>query len=100
MATVTPAAAVVRPTRLRAEPAPRKIRVPKGEQPAHSELSGFQQWCWRTFKDRVQAKPVDPILEENLLKAHVRMRGDEYMAFVYGATVAAAGGLMAAGVAA
>lgn len=69
--------------------APRAVRVAKGTQPAHSDLNPFQQWCWRTFKSRVTAKPVDPMLEENLIKAHLRMRGEEYLATVYGTTVVA-----------
>jgi flagellar protein FlaJ len=74
------------------------VRVARGQTPAHSELTGFQQWCWRTFKDTVTSKPIDPLLEENLVKAHMRMRGDEYMAIAYGTTVVAAIGLFAAGV--
>ncbi len=79
--------------------APRPVRVAKGQQPAHSDLNPFQQWCWKTFKERVASKPVDPMLEENLLKAHLRLRGDEYMAYVYGSTVIAGMGLAVAGVA-
>ncbi len=77
--------------------AARPIRLKRGAQPTHSTLSGFQRWCWRTFRRRVEAQPPDPLLEENLLKAHLRMRADEYMAVVYGTTVLAGLGLAAAG---
>jgi flagellar protein FlaJ len=75
----------------------RRVRVSKGAEPSSSDLTSFQQWCWKTFRDRATAKPVDPLLEENLLKAHIRMRGDEYRAFVLGATVVTAAALAAVG---
>lgn len=77
------------PAARRAASEPRPIRVARGAQPAHSDLNAFQRWCWTTFKDRVSAKPVDPLLEENLVKAHLRLRGDEYMAFVFGTAAVA-----------
>jgi archaeal flagellar protein FlaJ len=101
VAAVTPTRSVRRAAARPVRPAgtgPRTVRVARGQQPAHSELGGFQRWCWRTFHDRVTARPVDPLLEENLVKAHLRMRGDEYLAFAYGATVATAIGLAAAAV--
>jgi flagellar protein FlaJ len=67
----------------------RAVRVKRGAQPTHSSLTPFQRWCWRTFRARVLEKPPDPALEENLLKAHMRIRSDEYMATVYGTTVVA-----------
>jgi archaeal flagellar protein FlaJ len=67
----------------------RAVRVKRGAQPTHSTLTPFQRWCWRTFRERVLVKPPDPTLEENLLKAHMRIRSDEYMATVYGTTVVA-----------
>ncbi|HEV2318004.1 MAG TPA: type II secretion system F family protein [Thermoplasmata archaeon] len=102
MATATPPARAVRrvaaaPLRSDAD-APRTVRVPKGDQPSHSQLTGFQRWCWNLFKDKVHSKPADPLLDENLLKAHIRMRADEYMAIVYGTTVAAALGLVGVGI--
>jgi len=71
------------------EEGPRPIRVKKGGQPTHSTLNPIQRWAWKTFRDRVTAKPPDPTLDENLVKAHMRIRGDEYLAFVYGATLIA-----------
>jgi flagellar protein FlaJ len=65
----------------------RTVRVPKGEQMAHSTLNPIQRWAWRTFQHRVLQKPIDPALDENLLKAHMRIRGDEYVAYVWGVTV-------------
>ena len=78
--------------------ATRPIRVKKGGQPTHSSLTGLQRWSWRLFRDRVTRRPSDPVLEENLLKAHLRIRADEYMAFVYGATLIVGIGLAVAGI--
>jgi archaeal flagellar protein FlaJ len=68
-------------------PAVRAVRLKRGEQPTHSGLSPFQRWAWRTFRTRVLAKPPDPVLEENLIKAHMRVRADEYLATVYAMTL-------------
>jgi len=97
----TPTANATRPVRRSAPAAPvgdRPIRLKRGEQPTHSTLSGFQRWAWRTFRNRVLAKPIDPTLDENLLKAHMRVRADEYMAQVYATTLVAGIAATAAGV--
>jgi archaeal flagellar protein FlaJ len=100
----TPTVAVGKPVRAGpTEPAPsaaRPVRLKRGEQPTHSTLTAFQRWCWRTFRARVLTHPPDPALEENLLKAHIRLRADEYMTIVYGTTVFAAVGTVVAGLAA
>ncbi|HEV2231749.1 MAG TPA: type II secretion system F family protein, partial [Thermoplasmata archaeon] len=79
-------------------PEARLIRVKRGAQPTHSQLTPFQRWAWRTFRARVTAKPIDPALEEALVKAHRRIRGDEYLAQVYATTLILAGVLVAVGV--
>ncbi len=76
----------------------RTVRVKRGEQPTPSSLTGFQRWAWQTFGARVKAKPIDPILEENLVKAHMRVRADEYLAQVYATTVIAGIAATVAGV--
>jgi flagellar protein FlaJ len=68
----------------------RTVRVKRGGQSSHSSLNGLQRWAWRTFRNRVIQAPPDPSLDEKLVKAHMRIRGDEYMAYVYGCTVIAA----------
>jgi archaeal flagellar protein FlaJ len=73
------------PAPLPAPSGPVIVRVKRGEQPSHSTLTPFQQWAWKTFRARIQAKPPDPTLEENLLKAHMRIRADEYAAFCFAA---------------
>ena len=78
--------------------AARAVRLKRGDQPTHSPLSPFQQWAWQTFRDRVTAKPADPVLEENLVKAHMRIRADEFLATVYATTVVVSAALVAVGV--
>lgn len=65
----------------------RTVRVKRGGQPSHSALTGFERWAWRTFGAWATARPPDPTLEENLYKAHLRVRGDEYVAKVLATTV-------------
>jgi archaeal flagellar protein FlaJ len=67
----------------------RAVRLKRGEQPSHTGLSALQRWAWRTFRQRVLTHPPDPALEENLMKAHMRIRADEYMATVYATTLVA-----------
>jgi archaeal flagellar protein FlaJ len=84
-------------SRAAADPAVRPVRLKRGQQPTHSTLTGFQRWAWRTFRARVLAKPPDPVLEENLVKAHMRIRADEFMATVYATTVVVAIATIVAG---
>jgi archaeal flagellar protein FlaJ len=89
------------------EPAPadgappvRTVRLKRGDQPTHATIGGFQRWAWKTFGARVTAKGVDPSLEENLVKAHMRIRADEYTANVLATTVVVGIAMAAVGVAA
>ncbi len=68
-------------------PAARPVRLKRGEQPTPSTISGFQRWAWRTFGARVSARPPNPLLEENLVKAHMRVRADEFLANIYATTL-------------
>jgi flagellar protein FlaJ len=70
-----------------ADPTGRVVRVKRGNQPSHATLTGFEQWAWKTFRNRVTATPTDPVLEEELTKAHMRIRGDEYRAYCFAATL-------------
>ncbi len=77
----------------------RPIRLTRGQQPKPSSLTGFQRWAWRTFGARVSAKPPNVLLEENLVKAHMRVRADEYLANVLATTVVVGIGTAVVGVA-
>jgi archaeal flagellar protein FlaJ len=85
----TPAAPTSIPTRA--------VRLKRGAQPTHTGMTGFQRWAWSTFRARVLARPPDPVLDENLVKAHIRMRSDEYMSVVYATTVVVAIATVVAG---
>ncbi len=77
----------------------RSVRLKRGQQPTHTGLTAFQRWAWRMFRRRVLAKAPDPVLEENLIKAHMRVRADEYLATVYATTLIAGIGCAVAGIA-
>lgn len=77
----------------------RTVRVKRGDQPTHAPLTGFEQWAWKTFRDRVTSRPPDPLLDEQLLKAHMRIRGDEYLAKVYATTLLVGVASLAGGIA-
>ena len=62
----------------------RAVRLKKGAQPDYSKLTGLQATAWKYFRNKAQQRGVvSPVLEEDLLKAHIRMRGDEFMAYCY-----------------
>jgi flagellar protein FlaJ len=77
--------------------ASRVVRLKRGDQPTHSPLSPFEQWAWRTFRERVTKMAPDPLLDEQLLKSHMRIRGDEYLAKVYATTLIAGIALVVVG---
>ena len=76
----------------------RTVRVKRGEQPSRAPLTPFQQWAWTRFKDRIKMGPSEAVLEDNLLKAHMRLRAEEYLAWVMAATFITAAVLSVAGV--
>ena len=63
---------------------PHLIRLPKGAVPEYIKLTSFQELSWRVMGNYVKKKyEEDQDLEENLLKAHMKIRPEEYMAFIY-----------------
>jgi archaeal flagellar protein FlaJ len=76
----------------------RAVRVKRGDQPTHAPLSGFEQWAWKIFRDRVTSRPPDQLLDEQLLKAHMRIRGDEYLAKVFASTILVGVSLLVVGI--
>jgi flagellar protein FlaJ len=65
---------------------PHMIKLPAGSQPGHIGLSSFQRFAWRLMGSAVKDKKINEDLEENLLKAHMRLRPEEYLAVSYTAT--------------
>ena len=64
---------------------PHMIKLPAGSQPGHIGLTSFQRFAWRLMGSAVQGKKISEDLEENLLKAHMRLRPEEYLAVSYAA---------------
>jgi len=59
-----------------------QVMLPKGARPVTVPLSSFQAMSWRVMGKSVTAKyEGNEELEENLLKAHMRMRPEEYLAW-------------------
>ncbi len=66
---------------------PHKIMLPKGAVPEYVRLTPYEELSWRVMgplvKNRVE---VSDDLSDNLLKAHKRIRPEEYVAFVWMST--------------
>lgn len=78
------------------------VKLPKGAKPVDVGLNPHEQLAWRMFGKFIQArKHDDPELEENLLKAHLKLRPEEYLAVAWmNSTFAAVGAVVAGFVAA
>ncbi|TLZ98075.1 MAG: type II secretion protein F [Methanobacteriota archaeon] len=78
------------------------VKLPKGAKPVSVSLTPKQQVAWRMFGKFVQARrKEDPDLEESLLRAHIKLRPEEYLAVAWmNTTFAAVGAVIAASVAA
>jgi flagellar protein FlaJ len=67
---------------------PHTIRLAKGAVPEYIKLTSFQDLGWRTM-GRTAKKRTNQlqILDESLQKAHMKIRPEEYLAYVLMATV-------------
>ncbi|HDP97404.1 MAG TPA: type II secretion protein F [Euryarchaeota archaeon] len=74
---------------------PHIVRLPAGAAPEYIKLTPYQQLAWKLFGKRVTSRmKPDQNLDENLLKAHMRIRPEEYMAVIWlTAAIAAVAGL-------
>lgn len=64
--------------------APHLIRLSKGAVPEYIKLTSYQELSWRMMGGYVKKKyKEDQELEENLLKAHMKIRPEEFMAYIY-----------------
>ncbi len=84
------------------EKAHHMVKLPKGAKPVSVSLTPKQQVAWRMFGKFVQARRKEnPDLEESLLRAHIKLRPEEYLAVAWmNTTFAAVGAVIAASVAA
>jgi len=69
---------------------PHLVRLSEGAVPEYVKLTKYQQFCWRTMGRavKVRSKP-NPKLELSLLQAHMRMRPEEFTAYVWMTTIIA-----------
>jgi len=62
----------------------RLIRLPKGAKPVTVPLTSFQEFCWRVMGPFVLSRyRENQDLEDDLVKAHIRMRPEEYLAVAW-----------------
>ncbi|MFP4000895.1 MAG: type II secretion system F family protein [Thermoplasmata archaeon] len=77
---------------------PHVKRLPKSTVPEYLTMSRYQKFCWELMGPIVERRDVeDEELEQNLLQAHMKIRVEEYIAYVWMSTILAAmGGLVGA----
>jgi len=72
-----------------AHPGPHLVRLPSGAVPEYINLGGLQAFAWRMLGDRARRLGAPEKLEEDLLKAHLKIRPEEYIAYTWMATIVA-----------
>jgi len=78
---------------------PHVVRLPKEAVPEYLDLTPYQQFCWRTLGHIVKRKNVEnEDLEDDLLKAHKKIRVEEYISYVWMSTILALVGGIGAGI--
>lgn len=61
---------------------PHLVKLPKGAAVHQIKLTPYKQFCWRTMGNFLRRRgKTNPKLEEDLQKAHMRIRPDEYTAY-------------------
>ncbi len=75
---------------------PHVQRLPKNTVPEYLDLSNYQKFCLKIMGPFVKKRDVeDEELEQNLLQAHMKIRVEEYIAYVWMSTLlAAVGGII------
>jgi len=70
---------------------PHAIKLEKGAVPDYIKLTKFQDLAWRTMGRYAKTKTNSlQQLDDSLLKAHMKIRPEEYLAYVYMATIVTA----------
>lgn len=70
---------------------PHTIRLAKGAVPEYISLSHFQDLAWRTMGKTAKTRTAQlQALDDSLLKAHMKIRPEEYLAYVLMATLVTA----------
>jgi len=71
-----------------AELGPRIVKLPEGAVPDYVKLTPYQEFCWRTMGKTVTARmKPNPRLEVTLLQSHMRLRPEEYTAYIWMTTL-------------
>lgn len=67
---------------------PHAVRMAKGAVPDYVKLSPYQDFCWRMMgRYATQKAAGNQTLDENLIKAHMKIRAEEYYAYVLTSTI-------------
>ncbi len=67
---------------------PHLIRMTKGALPEYIKLTPYQDFCWRLMGGWASSRADDSqALDEALLKAHMKIRAEEYLAYVMTTTI-------------
>jgi flagellar protein FlaJ len=67
---------------------PHLVRMAKGALPDYITLTPFQDFSWKIMGGYASAKAgEDQALDEDLLKAHMKIRAEEYLAYVMMSTI-------------
>jgi flagellar protein FlaJ len=63
---------------------PHQIRLAKGSRPEYIKLTPYQEFCWRFLGGFVESR-FEPKqeLEDDLVQAHMKIRPEEYLAYVW-----------------
>ncbi len=70
---------------------PHAVRLLKGAVPEYIKLSPFQDLAWRTMGKYAKTRTTQlQALDDSLLKAHMKIRPEEYLAYVLMATLVTA----------
>jgi len=66
---------------------PHQIKLAKGSRPAYIKLTPYQETCWRLLGGFVESR-FEPKqdLEDDLVQAHMKIRPEEYLAYVWMST--------------
>ncbi|MCX8174090.1 MAG: type II secretion system F family protein [Thermoplasmata archaeon] len=64
------------------------VKLPRGVLPQYAQLTALQQTAWKMFGPKAEvAARMNQKLEDDMLKAHMRIRPEEYIAFVWFVTM-------------
>ena len=63
---------------------PHPVKLPAGSVPDYVKLSPYQQFCWRSMHRFVESRfKPNQALEDSLIKAHMKIRPEEYTAVTW-----------------